>query len=294
MYIASEILFNDKLFIYIIKSPTVWECDFSMCVCVCVRKMITSVCDGMKMIWMLMRWAQAFSFHFSSFGRAWLCFVLFIFMVINLSEKIKTNELMLLCPYNEIYIYWKSIYTHTELYRCSERKRKRFIDCAVFKWYRGHILSALKHTNTQQMTTDHLFWQPAPTTLYTILSILLISVCVWFGVSISLSSIYLYNRLTKKTEKKIYFAFLKIWRKNSITYFLFGYACFVVMFFLFLLKAKLPLLLLLLLFDWNWNENCSQFDLTRHQIEILITNSFQFRNCNRVSLYLMKDNNKQI
>lgn len=116
MYIATEILFNDKLYLYTSSNRRLCE----------NVKMITSV-----------RWDDDdddemspsifISFLFSLWpGLAWLDFccvcVLFVAcfyfnMVINLSEKIKTNELMLPCPYNNI----ENRYTH----RCSEREIDR-------------------------------------------------------------------------------------------------------------------------------------------------------------------------
>lgn len=75
----------------------------------------------------MMRRSQVFSIHFiwpgltasQCYGLVQFAFVccLYFNMVINLSGKIKTNELMLLCPYNEIYIHIENRYA--QAHRCS-------------------------------------------------------------------------------------------------------------------------------------------------------------------------------
>lgn len=187
---------------------------------------------------------------------------------------------MLLCPYNEIYIYIENRYMQ---HRCSARERKRFVDCAVFKWYRGHILSALTHT--KQMTTDHLFWQPHNNTPYNFINLIDQSVCV------SVFNLLVYciiDWLEKKKLKSLFCIFddLKEKQHNIFSLWICMLGCHV---FFFKQKTKLPLLLLRLLYDWN--ENCSQFNFDKTPKEILtypIRFSFEIH-CNRVSSYLIKD-----
>lgn len=111
-----------------------------------------------------LRCNQVFPFHFiwpslavSCFGFDLIWFVclcvcvccLYFNMVINLSEtKIKNQWINVRCVHIVKYLYILKIdmrraHRCTGVQRESERKM-RSRDCAVFKWYRGHIVSARK------------------------------------------------------------------------------------------------------------------------------------------------------
>lgn len=149
-----------------------------------------------------------------------------------------------------IYIYILKIDMHRHTGVASERDPK-IVRClngiAVTSWAR-------LHTQTNEHKNDNrpfILAAAHTTTLHTILSVSLISVCVLLPRWVSLSSlliflIYLYNRLTwwwrRRREKNncLFCIFEDLTGKTAYNIFsLFGYACFIVMFlFLYLSESS--------------------------------------------------------